>query len=345
MGFLVIERHVFYVQGREFADKRSPGQSHLFLKNRRIPWENSYFKSVVYLPQSQLSDTPPGPGGRSAGIETMRQYLMGGERYGHPRLIVADIHSPQEIMTKSQLGQVLLASYAQRYSRFSKEHRVRRPNERGNEAWFLFDPSRPGRKGLKRDTYLRLAQQVLPKEAIARKMYKGMEGRRRRFNLDKIIVLGIGYRLAYYHGPTSSLADLGTDTKLQRRVNGFLAQQAGVRGEEGEQWFVLGKFKTPKVSVRPKPTPLGRKRRIVTYQHGVGLRPVNVKEHQAIRPLFMVVAKSENEAKEAAQKRFEKMLKANPSRRRELVLLHEKWLDSGKAVLPRRVWDRYRTKG
>jgi len=343
MGFLVIERHVFYATGKEYADKRSAGQTHLLLRHRRASWENSYYKSVVYLPSSQLS-TPPSAGGRMAGIDTMREYLMGHKRYAHPRLIVGDIHTPQEIMTKSQIGQLLVGAYAKHSSAFAREHTIRKPKDKGNEAWFIFDPSQPGRKVLKRDTYLRLAKTVLPKDAIRRKMYTGKEGRRRRYDTDKIIVLGMGYRLAYYHGPTSELADLGTDNKLQSRVNQFLGKQAGSLGATGtEQWFVLGKFKTPYASVRVRPTPQGRKRKVLTYRHGKGLRPLAKEENTAIRPLFVVHARTEKAAKEEAQKRFVQMMGTDATQRRNAVLQHEKWVDTGKAVIPRRIWNMHRS--
>jgi len=340
MGFLVVERHVFYAEGKEFADPRSAGQTHLFLRHRRVPWENSNYKTVMYLPASQLS-VPPSSGGRVAGIDRMREYLLGSEQYKHPKLIVADIHSPQEIMTKSQLGKLLVQSYAQRYSAFARQHTIRKPNDKGNEAWFIFDPSRPGRQGLKRDTYLRLAKEVLPKEAISRKMYTKNEGRRRRYNTDNIVVLGMGYRLAYYHGPTSDLADLGHDERLQQRLNKFLSQQAGSSTETGkEPWFVLGKIKIPVPSVRVHPTPLGRERRILTYRHGRGLQIPSKEEQSATRPMFLVLARTEQEAKEEARKRFKKMLGVD---RRKALLQYEKWLDSGESVVPRRIWDMHRT--
>ena len=342
MGFLVIERHVFYVLGKEFADKRSAGQTHLFLKHRRVPWENSYYRSVMYLSASQLS-IPPSAGGRAAGIETMRKYLLGDRDYAHPRLIVGDIHATSEIMTKSQIGQLLVGAYAKRYSAFAREHTIRKPKDRGNEAWFIFDPSQSGRKMLKRDTYLRLARGVLDIK-IGPKLYKGEEGRRRRYATDKIIIIGMGYRLAYYHGPTSELSDLGEDNKLQRRINSFLAHQAGsTRESGGEQWFVLGKFKIPVPSVRAGLTPRGRKRRVVTYQHGRGLKPVTKEETSAIRPMFIVQARNEHDAKEEAQKRFSRMTRTGSVERRKAVLQYEKWFDSGKAVIPRRIWNMHRT--
>lgn len=344
MGFLVIERHVFYAMGKEYEDKRSAGQTHLLLKHRRVSWENSFYRSVIYLPASQLS-IPPAAGGRAAGIATMREYFLGGGRYSHPRLILADIHSPNEMLTKSQLGGLLVGAYAKRYSAFSREHTIRRAKDRGNEAWFIFNPSRPGRVGLKRDTYLRLAKEVFsPKGIVAPKMYKGTEGRRRRYETDKIIVLGMGYRLAYYHGPTSELVDMGTDHRLQRRVSQFLARQAGSAHESGaEPWFVLGKFVVPYPSHRERPTPRGRTRKFLTYQHGRGLRPVAKEESSAIKPLFIVHARDEREAKEEAQKRFSQMMGDSSAERRKAVLQHEKWVDSGNAVIPRRIWNMHRS--
>jgi len=348
MGFLVIERHVFYAEGKEYSDPRSAGQTHLVLRHQRVPWENSFYKSVVYLSGAQLS-TPPSSGGRAAGIETMREYFLGSKKYAHPRLIVGDIHTPNEIMSKSQIGQLLVGAYAKRYSAFAREHTIRRPTNRGNEGWFIFDPSQPGRKALKRDTYLRLARAVVkemsPRKTTRPKMFTSKDGRRRRYDTSKIIVLGMGYRLAYYHGPTAELADMGADNKLQRRVNQFLSRQAGSVGEAGkEQWFVLGKFKTAYASVRARPTPRGRQMKVLTYRQGKGLRPVAKEESTAIRPLFVVNARTEQEAKEEAQKRFSQMMNTASVQRRKAVLQQEKWIDSGEAVIPRRIWNMHRPK-
>lgn len=336
MSGLVLERHVFYVEaekyyGNALRPDRRQEQTHLWMKTRRIPVSPGH-RSVFYMTPGQLAGEPSRGGADVSrmfhleNIRQMRAFLMG-ENARHNKVIVAKIINPeQEILTREQMGALFFKA---RTDKFQRTHRPHLPNPRRDEAWFIFDPSKPGHQVPNRDTWLRDAKALFNRagKEVVRGIAQGTKSRRKVFTEGAVIIVGAAYRLVYYGGSKAPPADVVYDDQVERRVNKFLSTTSkfrhGFRGEE--EWYAMGKSSVP--------VPSKRKPSTVTWKHGRGLIPVPEKETRGIRPLLVVRATTSSEARERTE---EKLKQISLKDRHKGALLYGKWLDTGKLVLPRR---------
>jgi hypothetical protein len=332
MGFLGIERRLFYVMAIPTTRGDIQRQVHLRLRDAALTWPGQTARTIRYLGPTQL-----GPGNPRKGITGMREYLLG-KHEKHGKLIVAAITSPEQIMTKPEIFDHLLARYNASYpsEAFTNTHRIHKPNVRQDEAWFLFDPSQMGQKTLRRDSVLRLSRDLFRRGRNTRKLYLGKVGRSNVYDEEKYVPLGVAYRLVYYGGANRLPPDLPIDYNLERRVNQYLAitspRAVGTVGKE--QWYAMASSEVPYQSQRdvmanpPK-----------TWTHGVGFQAVPKNKFTAKRPFMMVVARDSGEAKDEVVKRLRDMSRTDYKR---AATLAQRWLDTDRMVIPRRIIDRYR---
>lgn len=337
MSGLVLERHVFYVEAERYqgnpmrsASERQE-QTHLWMKTRRLPVTPGHY-AVYYMTPGQLAGQPSRGETDTArmfhleNIRQMRAFLLG-EREAHNRVIVAKIINPeQEILTREQMGALFFKT---RTGKFQRTHRPHLPPPRRDEAWFIFDPSRPGHQIPSRDTWLRDAKSLFNRtgKEVVRGMAEGTKNRRKVFTEGAVVIVGAAYRLVYYGGSKPPPADVVYDNRVENRVNKFLSATSRFRrGFEGEEeWYAMGKSDVP---VRSK-----RRPSTVTWKHGRGLVPVSDTEERGVRPLLVVRARTSSEAKERATMKIRQIGLKN---RHRAAVLYGKWLDAGKLMLPRR---------
>lgn len=262
MGFITVERHVFYLQAKEHREEgkvRTGTQTHLRVRSIRVPWGHRTARTVGYMDDGQFGGVNFKIQGRT--IEGMRDFLFG-RGYQHPKLIVADIR-PEEVVTKTDIAKKFFGeyrnklnrisygansespfqeSYEDEYQKFvqdlalkSQERRtthaiptrsdnyaVKYPQHAFNSAWMFADPTWPGRRTVSHREAVTLGKSVLDMEIVP-EIFNKMSGRQKMYNLRGATILGVAYKLHYYQN--SQPADIVTWLEsINQRVRTYMAK-------------------------------------------------------------------------------------------------------------------------
>jgi hypothetical protein len=281
----------------------------------------------------------------------MKNFFLG-VGFGHPKLVVArmtanDFHSRTDLAKKffaqfkgkfkSSTGMISnpaldedderFLTYAQRMARYKaggtragareakpvrgpeQMYRPHLPQEQFNTAWSIIDPTRPGRQVVPKDRAIRLAKKVL-ETRFANVLFA--DTRQKIMTKDVAVILGVGYVLQYWQ-TGQPRHDVRWLESVQARVRKHLASEL-------------------KPGQRFQPTKQGRVRRYQTFRKGVGLAPSKPGEQFRLRPLFTVKARNILAAKDAAERKIEKMIR-NPDTAEQGYDFHAAWYGANRKMV------------
>lgn len=219
------------------------------------------------------------------------------------------------------------------------------PATRPGEVWLLVDPSYNSRRGVAYSTAKSLAKRHLGAE-VDNNLFKRMEGDRKIFNQDGVMVLGVAYRLQYWKNVLPREGVLWLES-IQKRVREHLEKELPGKMAHPpaystallntmRAWYAMGAFSVPEVTRRFAETPAGRLRKIRGFTPGRGFAPVHLTQKEALRPLFVVNARNEAEAQQKAQNFIAKLVNdPNPDVTSRGMELTRKWDAGGNKVVPR----------
>jgi len=371
MGFITVERHVFYLRPKKYE---TTGQHHMWVENLRLPWgQGDTARTVGYLDDAQFGALAGKvTSGRTA--DGMAQFFLG-KSYKHPNLMVArvtasDFLSRNEISEHlfnqfkhqlkdlSSLGQgdipededEKFLTHAQRMARYrtggqtSGVRHVQAPLRSAgdmyrphyskhyfNTAWLLVDPTRPGRQMTSKDRVVRIAKQEL-RGKFSQVLFP--DQRVKKMDTGAIVVLGVGYMLQYWQKrlPPQDVRWLESVQQRVRKHLGAAMKVSTGRVDATQTWYAMGKHQMPPRSTRFKTTEKGRVRRYTTFRPGIGITTTKPTDEFRLRPLFTVKARNIEAAKDAGERYIARLIK-KPSTAEQGYDLEASWYASGKKIV------------
>lgn len=349
MGIITVERHVFFLQAKEY----SGGQVQMWVRNVRLPWgKGTSTRTVGYLDDAQFGALSKRVGGQD--IENMKRFFLG-KGFAHPNLIVARV-AESDFFTRPEMGKRLFdqfkqqlkgisfsgqgdipeeederfLTHAQRMARYktggprtgsrSVAKPLRGPEQMYrphysqhyfNTVWLLVDPTRPGRQTVPKDRAIRLAKKVLGTR-FSNILFP--DQRKKVMDKDSIVILGVGYLMQYWQKRVPSY-DVRWLESIQARVRKHLGAELKItkgRVDPTQTWYAMGKQEMPPISQRFQTTKQGRVRHYKTFRAGHGLVSASPEAQFSLKPLFTVKARNIVAAKDAAERKLVKMIR-NPS--------------------------------
>jgi hypothetical protein len=334
------------------------------VRNIRLPWgQGNTARTVGYLDDAQFGGLARKVGGHDI-QNMKNFFLgvgFGHPKLVVARMTANDFHSRTDLAKKffaqfkgkfkSSTGVVSnpaldedderFLTYAQRMARYKaggtragareakpvrgpeQMYRPHLPQEQFNTAWSIIDPTRPGRQVVPKDRAIRLAKKVL-EPRFANVLFA--DTRQKIMTKDVAVILGVGYVLQYWQ-TGQPRHDVRWLESVQARVRKHLAGEkkpGSARLDPTNTWYAMGKHEMPVLSQRFQPTKQGRVKRYQTFRKGVGLAPTKPSEQFRLRPLFTVKARNIIAAKEAAERKIEKMIR-NPNTAEQGYDFHAAW--------------------
>lgn len=267
MGFITIERHVFFIKPQEYDG----GQNHLWVRNLRVGMGRESARSVVYMDDSMFGGLPHKVGGND--INKLRDFFMG-KGYPFPKLIVANVRA-DELHTRTDMQKIMFERYkvafrktagstqgmpminiwdrekdlkeaamtkAQELAREkvgSREagvipspldmHRPHYQPEYFNQVWLLADPSKPGRVIVPPARAKALGRSVLDRNYKHVLYMDDRNGKRPVMDHDSVIILGVAYMLDYRQNqmPLDAVHLESIDSRVRTYMAPFINKHFG----------------------------------------------------------------------------------------------------------------------
>ena len=371
MGYVVVARHVFYLQAAEHLENGDPKrfgkrartgeQTHLHVRAIRVPWGQRTARNAGYLDDSQFGGLDPSHKIGGQVVQNTKNFMLG-KGYNHPKLIVADV-TEHDLMTKDELGKVFFEHYKQKLNRvparprfspddlgeenWSREagsislksapYKVSFPGQPFNTVWMLPDPTWSGKRIASEREATALAKTVLDLP-VQHELFQGMTGRRKQYNLEGITVLGVGYSLQYFQSGPGPVEGVVWIESIQRRVRPYLNRVLGgpkvADKDAGQDWYAIGAYPVPIPSDRFALTPRNRVRQVKTYRTGEGFYHAKPKEEFAYRPLFTVKGRNMEDARRRAQELiFRNIRSSDNARSIHWLEMEQKWHEAERKMV------------
>lgn len=379
MSFITIERQLFYAEAVTYNpphnNPEATPQVHLRVRCIRVPWGQGFARTIGYMEDTQFGGAERL---ELHDPEQAKNFYMG-INFPNPKLIVADVtkldlfsrkemaeyfalrfkqrlarKSFQEHPVSEDIWDKLPPDEREKYARPSSGSKVmwtkkrplhyaytfEYPNASFGEVWLLTDPSKPGRNnGVSYETAVDLAKKYFTEKPVLNALFKGMEGERKVFDMDGIIVLGVAYTLRFWRTvqPREGVQWLES---IQKNVRTYLANALRAkmvnppdykRVNPERTWYAMGLYDLPVASQRFDLTPQNRVKRIRTYEPARGFTPVPLAQEQALKPLFIVRAGNQEEARTKAMAHLAKLNQTDPIRTSQL---QSKWFAAGQKMVP-----------